>query len=95
MSTQKKSTIQTLKQGSLVRVVLPSFDGKYAIGTVQTFQAYFIAGNAPYMLIWVEMHIDGVLRPFELENLEPIPVCVNGWVAEYVAQLIVDYKAAA
>jgi hypothetical protein len=91
MSTNPKSTIQTLKQGSLVRVTLPSFEGKYAIGTVQNLQAYFIAGNVPYMLIWVEMHVDGVVRPFELENLEPVPAYVNGWVGEYVSQLMTDY----
>jgi hypothetical protein len=86
--TSSKSSIRKLNQGSLVRVILPNFEGKNALGTVSSFQVLFIEGCAPYLMIWVEMLIDGHIRPFELENIEILPRINNGYDQEYIADLM-------
>lgn len=65
-------SIKVMKIGSLCRVTLPNFKEKLAIGRVCDVQIIYTNSEAPYLMVWVEMLIDSVKRPFEAENLELI-----------------------
>lgn len=88
MSTLKKSEISILKAGSLIRVKLAKFEGKFALGVVSHFQVLYYPDQNPYVMIWVDMLLDGALRPFEAENLEVIPRIKNGFDQCFVADLL-------
>lgn len=66
-------SIKILKIGSLCRVTLPNFKEKLAVGRVCDVQIIYTENEAPYLMVWVQMLIDNVKRPFEAENLELIP----------------------
>lgn len=87
------TTIQKLSQGSLVRVNLPMFEGKYALGTIDFFQIIYTKDAPVMLLVWVDMLIDGRKRPFEVENLEPMPRIKNGFDNDFMADLITDKAA--
>lgn len=84
----KKISLKKLEINGLCRVNLPRFEGKLALGVVNSFQAIYIEGKEPYLMVWVEMLIEGNIRPFELENLEPMPKTANGWESALVAEII-------
>lgn len=87
------TTIQKLSQGSIVRVNLPMFEGKFALGTIDFFQIIFTPNEKPMLLVWVDMMIDEVKRPFEVENLEPVQRIKNGFDNDFIADLITDKAA--
>jgi len=89
----KKSKIQVLRVGSLCRVILPSFEGKFALGVVTQFQVVYYMDAPPYIMAWVDMLIDGVNRPFELENLEVLPRFVNGFDNAFIADCVAAVAA--
>ena len=71
--------VKILKEGSLCRVTLPAYGGKFALGAVRSFQVLYYPGEKPYHIVWVEMLIEGHVRPFEPENLEALPRALNGF----------------
>lgn len=83
----KAKSIKVLKAGSLVRVILPAFEGKFALGVVSHFQVIYYSDEV-YVMVHVEMLIEGLVRPFELENLEVMPRIANGWDAGLVAEVL-------
>lgn len=83
-----KSQVTILKAGSLVRVKLPIFEGKLALGVVTSLQVLYIGSENPYLMVWVDMLIGGINRPFEPENLEVIPRNKNGFDQCFVADLL-------
>jgi len=85
--SKPNSTFSVLKIGSLVRVTLPMYEGKMAIGVVSEFQIVYAADKI-HLLIWVEMILDGVNRPFEPENLAVLPRIKNGFDHAFVAELL-------
>jgi hypothetical protein len=70
--------VSILKVGSLCRVNLPTYEGKLALGVVQSFQVFYSADQPPYCMAWVDMLIEGRERPFSLENLEVVPRALAG-----------------
>lgn len=80
--------ITILKAGSLVRVKLAQFEGKLGLGVVSHFQVIYYDGGNPYIMVWVDMLIDGANRPFEAENLEVIPRIKGGFDQCFVADLL-------
>jgi len=86
-NARKKSTFSVIKIGSIVRVTLPIYEGKMALGVVSEFQVVYAADKI-HLLIWVEMILDGVNRPFEPENLEFVPRIKNGFDQAFVAELL-------
>lgn len=87
MIGSKGSKVTVMRAGSLVRVNLPKFDGKMGLGVVTHFQVIYY-DKTPYHMVWVDMILDGVNRPFEAENLEVLPKIVNGRDNEFVASLL-------
>lgn len=86
-SSEKKQTFFSLKTGSLVRVNLAGFEGTLALGVVADFQTIYTE-NGVTSLIWVDMLIDGHKRPFEAENLTPLPRIQNGFDHAFIADLM-------
>ncbi|MDD2932763.1 MAG: hypothetical protein PHO76_02650 [Methylotenera sp.] len=87
-----KSSLKIIKSGSLVRVILPAFEGKLAMGVVSHFQVV-ITDAGITTLIWVDMILDGHTRPFEPENLELIPRFSNGFDNSFIADLVTEKAA--
>lgn len=82
--------VKTLKEGSLCRVTLPAYGGKFALGAVRSFQVLYYPGEKPYHIVWVEMLIEGHVRPFEPENLEALPRALNGFDQAFQFDLMKD-----
>lgn len=87
MSTIPKSYCKSIKNGSMVRVNLPMFEGVLAVGRVCDIQIVYLDGQT-YTFVWVDMTIDGVKRQFSPENLDILPNVVNGFCNDFVADLI-------
>ncbi|GEM_PF-2614290 len=90
--TISKSSLAVLKVGSLVRVTLPMYDGKLALGTVNQIQIIYSAAQI-HTLIWVEMILEGRNRPFEPENLEIVKRFNNGFDNAFIADLVTEKAA--
>lgn len=73
------SVLKVLKTGSLCRVTLPQFEGKLALGVVTSLQVLYLSNESPYVIVWVEMLLEGRSRPFEPEHLEVMPRIQNGF----------------
>ena len=78
-SIEQGNYVKILKVGSLCRVKLPAYGGKFALGAVRSFQVLYYPNEKPYHMVWVEMLIEGHVRPFEPENLEALPRALNGF----------------
>jgi len=68
-----------LRQGSLCRVKRPEYQGKLALGKVNSIKLFYPDDGEPYAMVFVEMLLDCSVKLFCIEEIEAMPSVVNGF----------------